>query len=213
MPDAGAAAEDSLAPRILPRQRRARERRRAILDAALALLETNSLETLSTSLIAQAAGIPVASVYAYFPNKWSVVAELAREAMEEVDGRIASMLPAEITQAGIAAAVDRTIDVVLAGYRAVPARLRLFSSIRGNDTLVHVLRESDARMAGLLAERLAQARPDLPVPRIRAVAQTVVATFTAMQDQVLPCEDKVMFDALVAEWRRIVTGYLTGLLA
>jgi AcrR family transcriptional regulator len=192
--------DQTLAPRAVPRQRRAIERRRAILDAALALLETTSLDALTTSLIATRAGVPVASVYAYFPNKMAVVAELAREAMEEVDARLTALLPASPDPAGIEQAVDRSIDAVL-----------LFSSIRGNATLEPVLRESDDRMINNVAHNLAAARPDLPPLRIRAIAQTTVATFTAMQDCALAAEDPAYVTILVEEWRRIVTRYLLAL--
>ncbi|MEJ0049327.1 MAG: TetR/AcrR family transcriptional regulator [Rhodospirillales bacterium] len=208
MDDAEPQEAQMLAPRSVPRQRRAIERRRAILDAALSLLEENSLDSLTTSLIALRAGVPVASVYAYFPNKMAVVAELAREAMEEVDTLLTALLPATIDAAGIDVAVDRSIEAVLGGYRAVPARQRLFSSIRGNATLEPVLRESDDRMVRVLARNIATARPDLPPLRARAIAQTTVATFTAMQDYVLPCEDAEYLEVLVGEWRRIVKGYL-----
>jgi AcrR family transcriptional regulator len=211
MADAEPQKDQALAPRSVPRQRRAIERRRAILDAALALLEQNSLDSLTTSLIAALAGVPVASVYAYFPNKMAVVAELAREAMEEVDTRLTALLPATIDEAGLDQAVDRAIEAVLAGSRAVPARQRLFSSIRGNATLEPVLRESDDRMVEVLSRNIATARPDLPPLRARAIAQTTVATFTAMQDYVLPCEDPDYFAALVQEWRRIVKLYLAAL--
>ncbi len=205
-------AQGALAPRAVPRQRRAIERRRAILDAALVLLETNGLDTLSTSLIALQAGVPVASVYAYFPNKMAVVAELAREAMEEVDAILIALLPAEMGPGSLEAAVDSAIETVLAGYRAVPARQKLFSSIRGNATLEPVLRASDDRMATALSAQIGGLRPDLPAVRVRAIAVTVVATFTAMQDYVLPCEEPEYFAALVEEWGRIVKLYLAGLL-
>ena len=211
MADAMPLDASGLAPRTVPRQRRAVERRRAILDAALALLEELSLDALTTSLIAARAGVPVASVYAYFPNKMAVVAELAREAMAEVDARLIDLLPAKIDAASIEHAVDSSIDTVLAGYRAVPARQRLFSLIRGNATLEPLLRASDAHMANVMAHSIATARPDLPATRARAIAQTVVATFTAMQDCTLPCEDPDYFAALVEEWRRIVKGYLSAL--
>ena len=203
--------DGKLDPRPLPRQRRAIERRRAILDATLALLADHSIDSLSTTLIATEAGVPVASVYAYFPNKMAVLAELAREAMEEVDTLLTGLLPAELTPASIETAVDQAVEAVLEGYRAMPARQRLFSAIRGNATLEPVLRASDNRMVAALAHNIGAARPDLPHVRARAVAQTVVATFTAMQDYVLPCEDPDYFAALVQEWRAIVKAYLQGL--
>jgi AcrR family transcriptional regulator len=200
-----------LAPRALPRQRRAIERRRAIMDAAQALLEEHTLEQLSTSLIAARAGVPVASVYAYFPNKMAVVAELARDAMAEVDTLLTALQPAGASAESIAAAVDRAVDIVLAGYRALPARQRLFSSIRGNAVLEPILRESDDRMIGVLSDNIARLRPDLPPLRSRAIAQTTVATFTALQESAVECQDVAYFDALVSEWRSIVKRYLVQL--
>jgi AcrR family transcriptional regulator len=207
MPD-GEADPDSLAPRALPRQRRAIERRRAILDAAQSLLAEHTIDGLTTSLIAARAGVPVASVYAYFPNKMAVIAELARDAMAEVDALLSALQPAGLDAASIEQAVDRAIDIVLAGYNEVPARQRLFSSIRGNATLEPILRDSDNRMVDVLAHNIEAIRPDLPQLQARAIAQTTVATFTALQDNVVGCLDEPYAKTLIAEWRRIVKGYL-----
>jgi AcrR family transcriptional regulator len=208
MADAASDEAQTLAPRTLPRQRRAIERRRAILEATQALLAEHTIDSLTTSLIAARAGVPVASVYAYFPNKMAVIAELAREAMAEVDALLAAIQPSGTDAASIERAVDRAIDIILAGYRAVPARQRLFSSIRGNATLEPILRDSDARMVDIIAATIATVRPDLPPLRARAIAQTTVATFTALQDGAIATTDPNYLAALVAEWRRIVKGYL-----
>jgi AcrR family transcriptional regulator len=209
MADGGAGGD--LAPRGVPRQRRAIERRQAILDAAQALLADHSIDSLTTSLIAARAGVPVASVYAYFPNKMAVVAELARDAMAQVDRLLAALRPEGTDAASIERAVDRAVDVVLAGYRAVPARQRLFSSIRGNATLEPLLRDSDARMVEVLADNIAVLRPDFTALRARAIAQTTVATFTALQEGVVGCDDEAYVAALVGEWRVIVKRYLVAL--
>jgi hypothetical protein len=141
----------------------------------------------------------------------AVIAELAREAMAEVDALLSAVQPAGTDKASIERAVDRAIDIVLAGYRALPARQRLFSSIRGNATLEPLLRESDARMVDVIAENIARIRPDLTALHARAIAHTTVATFTALQDEVIASQNAAYVTALVAEWRRIVKLYLVGL--
>jgi AcrR family transcriptional regulator len=198
----------ALAPRTMPRQRRAIERRRAILDATLALLDESGVDALTTSLIATRAGVPVASVYGYFPNKMAIIAELMRESMEDVDSRLEGLLPAAPDPGGVAATIDRAIDTILASYRARPARQRLFAAARGAAALYPVVRASDARMTTSVAAALHSVRPDWPAVRTRAVAQTVVQTFTALQDGVLACADPALFEALVAEWRFLVKAYL-----
>ena len=62
MADAETGDAAILAPRTKPRQRRAIERRQAILDAAQSLLAEHTIDALTTSLIAARAGVPVASV-------------------------------------------------------------------------------------------------------------------------------------------------------
>jgi hypothetical protein len=128
-----------------------------------------------------------------------------------VDSVLAALHPDGDDAASIEGAVDRAVEVVLAGYRALPARQRLFSSIRGNATLEPLLRESDARMVDVLAANIAELRPDLPPLRARAIAQTTVATFTALQEGVIASDDTAYVAALVAEWRRIVKRYLVTL--
>ena len=202
---------DALSPRAKPQQRRAIERRQAILDATLALLETHGIDDLTTTLIATRAGVPVASVYGYFPNKMAIVAELMRAAMQEVDASLESLLPTRADPAAIGATIDRAIDTIIAGYRALPARQRLFSAVRGNASLEPVARESDQRMTEALTQAFSALRPDLKPPRARAVAETLVRTFTALQEGVVACNDPALFVALVAEWRAIVKAYLLPL--
>jgi AcrR family transcriptional regulator len=205
---AGTAELDALAPRTVPRQRRAIERRRAILDATLALLEEHNVDAVTTSLIAARAGVPVASIYGYFPNKMAVIAELIREAMAEVDDRLTGILPTQFDRASIGEAIDRSIETIVAGYRALPARQRLFSAVRGNPTLEPVVRASDARMTEALTAAIQLLNPTETALRAQAMAQTVVQTFTALQDGVVACNDPALCDALVAEWRALIKGYL-----
>jgi AcrR family transcriptional regulator len=67
-----------LAPRKRPTQARARARVELILDATAMLLERDGYDALTTNAIAQAAGVNVASLYQYFPNKQAIMAALAQ---------------------------------------------------------------------------------------------------------------------------------------
>ncbi len=202
---------EALAPRAMPRQRRAIERRRAILDAAYALLGEHGVDGITTSLIAARAGVPVASVYGYFPNKIAVIAELMREAMAEVDSRLETLFPVRADRAAHGRAIDDAIDTVIEGYRTMPARQRLFSAVRGNEVLEPIMLASDARMTASLAANMMRIHPNLLPIRAQAIAQTVVQTFTALQEGVVACTDPALFAALVEEWRTLIKGYLLPL--
>jgi AcrR family transcriptional regulator len=69
-------------PRRVPQQRRASITRDAIIEAAAHLLATRGWEASTTNHIAARAGVSIGSLYKYFPNKPSIVAEVARRRIE-----------------------------------------------------------------------------------------------------------------------------------
>ena len=197
-----------LASRAMPRQKRAIERRAAILQAMLALLAERDVDEISTTLVAQRAGVPVASVYRYFPNKFAMVSELAREAMDGVDSRLEAVMVSDGSADSIAAAIDRCVDTVLEGYRGVAGLRRLFQSVRFTPELDAVLVASDERMIRAMHALLAKIRPDLARRRAEAIARTSVHAFTQLQSQAIGCEDPELYPLLVEEWRRLMKAYL-----
>ncbi len=197
-----------LGSRAMPRQKRAIERREAILQAMLALLADRDIEEISTTLIAAQAAVPVASVYRYFPNKFAILSELARDAMDVVDTKLEIAMDTGTDAASISAAIDRTIATVLEGYRGVPGVRRLFRNVRLTGAMEEVLAASDQRMVQVMTVQLGEMRPDLPAARIKAIARTAVYTFTELQFQAIECDDPVLYPLLIEEWRRLMKAYL-----
>lgn len=74
----------TLSPRKLPTQERARRTYRAILEAGARILERQGYEALTTNHVAELAGVGIASLYEYFPNKHALVAEIVRHVLEEL---------------------------------------------------------------------------------------------------------------------------------
>ena len=66
-----------LAPRRMPEGGRARQTVEKILDATAALLDETGFDAITTNVIADRAGVNVASLYKYFPNKYAVLTALA----------------------------------------------------------------------------------------------------------------------------------------
>jgi AcrR family transcriptional regulator len=56
-----------------PSQARGKERVRAILAAALKEFKSNGLEGVTTNEIAKSAGVPIGSLYRYYPNKDAII--------------------------------------------------------------------------------------------------------------------------------------------
>jgi len=64
------------AKRASPTQTRGKERVRVILAAALDLFRERGVEEITTNEIAEHAGIPIGSLYRYFPNKDAIITAL-----------------------------------------------------------------------------------------------------------------------------------------
>ena len=78
---------DSVKPRKLPVQARSRKRVETILKATASILVESGHESLTAVGIAEKAGIPVASIYQYFPNKESILYALCEDMMVKVLAR------------------------------------------------------------------------------------------------------------------------------
>jgi AcrR family transcriptional regulator len=79
--------------RVAPRQKRSLARSREIIEATERLLARADVETITTSLVAAEADVPVSSVYRYFPNIHSIHRTIFEEFKADSDlivGRILS---------------------------------------------------------------------------------------------------------------------------
>jgi AcrR family transcriptional regulator len=71
-----------------PRQERSEQTVRRILEATLVLLAQEGVEALTTNKVAQEAGLSVASLYRFFPNKQAVIYAAYGEWIEELASRV-----------------------------------------------------------------------------------------------------------------------------
>ena len=78
-------ATKKLTPRKRPRQERSVATVEAILQAATYILTRRGWAAFTTNAVAERAGVNIASLYQYFPNKEAIVAELQRQHVEEMD--------------------------------------------------------------------------------------------------------------------------------
>lgn len=72
-------AAKQLSPRKKPRQERSQATVEAILQAATYILQEDGWSKLTTNRVAERAGVNIASLYQYFPNKEAIVAELHKQ--------------------------------------------------------------------------------------------------------------------------------------
>ena len=71
-------------PRSRPQQQRAREMRRRLLDAALAVMAARGIDALTTQAVADVAHASIGTVYRYFPDRAAILSELVDEATRDI---------------------------------------------------------------------------------------------------------------------------------
>lgn len=64
----------------------------AIYEATARILQARGREGLNTNLIAETAGVSVGTLYGYFPNKQSILLEMARREMDALRDRVGAAL-------------------------------------------------------------------------------------------------------------------------
>jgi len=81
----------SLEPKREPRQARSREMVRRLLEAALAVLKRDGVEGFTANHVAAEAGVSVASLYQFFPNKHAIIYRLYQDWLDEVSRRLVAV--------------------------------------------------------------------------------------------------------------------------
>jgi AcrR family transcriptional regulator len=124
---------DSPSPDLTVRHRPVQERGRvrfdAILTAARELLAESGVEGFTIDDVATRAGIPVGSVYQFFPNKFAIVAELdARDTEALIDDLTARA--DRLTLGDWQAETNELIDLVAAHWVDDPTRRAVWLAMR-----------------------------------------------------------------------------------
>ncbi len=142
--------------RRVPVQGRSVARVNRMLDACAQLVDEVGYDGLTTTLLAERAGVAIGSVYQFFPDKRAIVQALTLRNLEAYLQRLSSRLSQEQSTHWWGA-VDAAIDEYIAMYRTTPG----FRTLHFGDVVdVHLLddeRDNNAviaaRIAALLNDR------------------------------------------------------------
>lgn len=140
------ARRPTVKPRKSPRQERAHATVDAILQATAYILTRRGYAGLTTNGIAEKAGVNIASVYQYFPNKEAIFAELLRRHAET--GRTKAL---DFVRRGkdrsLATNVRHLVEGMLAEHAVEPELHRVLTTEAFRLGLPHVETAADAALA------------------------------------------------------------------
>ena len=198
-----------LEPRKAPRQARSAATVEAIHIAAIQVLLADGVTRLTTTRVAERAGVSVGTMYQYFPHKEALLFALVRQkleaiaaAMEEAAARLAGNSLAAISDGLVQAWLDAKTDDIV-GSRAI-------YGIAAEFDIVDMTRTETKRLERAVEGLLASAC-DAMVERPNAVAFALLAVMGGAVRTVLErgAQDAEL-DILRAELPRVCRAYLAS---
>ncbi|MGB8021180.1 MAG: TetR/AcrR family transcriptional regulator, partial [Candidatus Nanopelagicales bacterium] len=169
----GAPSVAALAVRHRPVQQRGRIRFGSILAAARVLLLETGLEGFTVEDVAQRAGIPVGSVYQFFPNKLAIVAELDAQ---DTDALVQDLRSAagRFPTADWQGETNDLIDHIAEHWAADPSRSAVWLAMRSNATTRSLAAQRSRTLADALLPIIRELTPQMADAARGTVAQVVV---------------------------------------
>jgi len=153
-----------------PIQKRSIERVARLLDAAAALIGEECADGLKMGAVARRAGVPIGSLYQYFPDKSALIHGLADRYFESGRQCIADALAGVGTMDDLAQAFGDLVDEYLAIFQEDPAMAHVRAGVLADPCLA-ALELEDVRANGtLLADALARVKPAADPARLGRTA-------------------------------------------
>ncbi|NTX55665.1 TetR/AcrR family transcriptional regulator [Myxococcus sp. CA039A] len=122
-----AARKPRTSPRKKPRQDRSVATVDAILQAATYILVREGWEGFTTNRVAERAGVNIASLYQYFPNKEAIVVELQRRHVAKSREGMQGAISALRAQKTLPRVLELVVEGAIAEHRVAPELHRIFS--------------------------------------------------------------------------------------
>ncbi|WP_341924253.1 TetR/AcrR family transcriptional regulator [Nocardioides psychrotolerans] len=191
--------------RRVPTQARSRRKVEHLLDAAAALVVERGVEALTTRDIAEAAGVPVASLYQYFAAKEDVLLAIAERDMAEMDAQVVADLAAEPALT-LEALVRTTMGAFVTVYHRRRAFVEIYLRGRTNVAVHQFGREHNARVAQLLRDVAIE--QGLALPTLSPMVATLAVEVGDRVFQLAFEYDDDGDPALIEEGITMVSAYL-----
>lgn len=196
--------------RRAPMQERSALRVQRMLDACAELVVEVGYEGLTTTLLAERAGVAIGSVYQFFPDKRAVVQALTQRHLELYMSRVDIRLSEGIFTSWWQV-VDTTIDEYILLHRTAPGfRVLHFGDVVDRH-LLDVSHDNNAVIANSLGELLVNRGYAVPSERLDLAMSVAVETGDALIKLAFR-HDHEGDPVILAEAKELILGYLSSAL-
>jgi AcrR family transcriptional regulator len=200
----GSPTEPSL--RREPQQARSRERLEQILAAADGVLASEGAGALTTTRVAEAAGISVGSLYQYFVGKEGIAEALALRYWAEFEERVARVAAAD-EEDPFADPAGALLDALVAGFRAQPGFMALWYGGLRSERIRDATRPTRTAIAASIERVLAVHWPESRQGDRAIVAAMVALVGDGLLREAFRLDPKGNPD-LLNEGRRVLDAYI-----
>lgn len=186
-----------------PVQARSVARVERILDAAADLIAEVGVASVTTTGIAQRAGITLASLYRYFPNKTAVIRAVAERQLQRLDAHFEEFLLDLDFDRGL----ERLIDTYAEFYRTEPGYVEIWSGVQAIPELAELDLLDLQRHATRIGERALLRDPSLEREQVEAASMMLSRSVAAVLRLAMTLSPE-RADALVAEIKLMARVYI-----
>jgi AcrR family transcriptional regulator len=194
--------------RNVPTQARSRQRLRLVLDAAEEVLADEGAAALTTTRIAEAAGIPVGSVYHYFADKETIAEALAVRYWSDFEDLVAGVAEAD-EFAALEDPAATVLDTLAAGFRARPGFRALWYGGLRTERIRDATRPTRTGVARSVQRILAVHYPDADDQLRAVVAGAVVLVGDGLLREAFRLNELGDPDVL-AEGKQVLGAYIAA---
>lgn len=189
--------------RKLPTQQRSRERVERILGAASTLIKRNGSDGMRMSEVADIAGIPIGSLYQYFPDKGSIIRTLAERFNEIGRECVAEGFDAVHSVADLRESLGCLMDAYYQMYLDDPVIVDIYSGTRTDHSLKDLEIDDTRQNAALMLNALKRIWPERDESTLRTSSLLFMELGTAAVRLALSVSG-TEGDALITEFKRFV---------
>lgn len=210
--DGGSNTGGSGLARLVPTQKRSRERFELILDCAAKVMAEKGSEAFRMSDIVERSGVPFGSLYQYFPDKTAIIGTLA----ERYNAIGRDCVRRDVSTIRRASDLHPVLCRIVESYYRMfidePLMQDIWQATQADRALQRLDAEDGAVLSGMLADALRQVAPDAPRAEVEAFAQLTMTLIAAAVRQAITLPPKPA-RRLLTLFKRLLPRNLSALRA